>query len=570
MLKTNWNIKEVDLAKADKISKEFSLPSPIAAIMSQRELSSKEKTSTFFYPKKGNLHDPFLLMDMDIAIKKIIDIINNKEKILIYGDYDVDGVTSTSILYNFFKSLKVNISYYIPHRDIDGYGLSKRGIDFADSIGAKLIITCDCGINAFEEIQYAKDKMIETIITDHHKPEDKIPDCVAIVNPNRIDCSYPFKGLCGAGVAFKLGLGIVEKLSLDPEIIWKYADLVTLGIAADIMPIIDENRVIAHFGLEQIRKGNNLGLKTLIQSSKLVLEKVGIGQINFWISPKINAAGRLGEASRAVKLLTSTNPYYALEISNTLNKENERRKAITASMESESIEILESQLELKKEKAVVLYKNGWHPGVIGIVASRIKELYNKPTIIIGVEEGIGKGSCRSISKLDMVSALDSCSDLLDGYGGHPMAAGLTIKESNLSEFVKRFNLNCASALEDKDLVPRIIIDLEISINDINTRMINFLKHMEPYGPKNPKPLFLSKGLHVDGIPKLLGKDQTTIKFSVRQKDSIFEAIGFRMLDEYEKLISQRPIDIVYGISENYWNGKTSLQLEIKGIRYSDV
>ena len=570
MLETNWHIKEIDLAKVAKISKEFSLPSPIASIMSQRDLLSKKETSTFFYPNKCNMHNPFLLKDMGVAVKKIIKTINNNDKILIYGDYDVDGVTSTSILYNFFKSLQVNVSYYIPHRDIDGYGLSTRGIDFAHSIGAKLIITCDCGINAFKEIQYAKDKMIEVIVTDHHKPDKTIPDCTAIINPNRKDCNYPFKGLCGAGVAFKLALAITEKLSLNPDIVWEYADLVTLGIAADVMPIIDENRIIAHFGLKQIRAGNNLGLKTLIQTSKLAIERVGIGQINFWISPKINAAGRLGEASRAVKLFTSTNPYYALEIANTLNKENEKRKAITATMESESVDMLESNKELNKEKAVVLYKKSWHAGVIGIVASRVKELYNKPTIIIGVEDGLGKGSCRSISKLDIVSVLDSCSDLLDGYGGHPMAAGLTIKESNLDEFIKRFNLNCSSLLNDEDLVPSIIIDLEISMTDINTRMINFLKHMEPYGPKNPKPLFLSKRLSVDGIPKLLGKDQTTVKFNVREKESVFEAIGFRMLDEYEKLISQKHIDMVYTISENHWNGKTSLQLEVKGIKYSDV
>ena len=570
MLETNWHIKEIDLAKVAKIIKEFNLPPSIASIMSQRELLSRQDTSNFFHPNKDNLHSPFLLKDIEVAVKKIIELVHQKDKILIYGDYDVDGVTSTSMLYSFFKSLDANVSYYIPHRDIDGYGLSQRGVDFAESIGAKLIITCDCGINAFDQIKYAKNKMIDTIVTDHHKPEDKIPDCIAVVNPHRKDCTYPFKGLCGAGVAFKLVLAITEQLSLDPELAWRYADLVTLGIAADVMPLINENRVIAYFGLKQIRSGNNLGLKTLIQASKLVLEKVGIGQINFWVSPKINAAGRLGEASRAVKLLTSENPYYALEIANTLNKENEKRKSITSIMENESIEIINNNNRFKSEKAIVLYKKDWHSGVIGIVASRLKELYNKPTIIIGVENGVGKGSCRSIPQLDMVETLNSCSDLLDGYGGHPMAAGFTIRESKLDKFIERFNLNCSSQLKDKDLVPNINIDLEISMSDINTRMINFLKHMEPYGPRNPKPVFLSKKLYVEGIPKLLGRDQTTIKFNVREKDSIFESIGFKMLDEYEKLISQKPIDMIYNISENHWNGKTSLQLEVKGIKYSDV
>ena len=570
MLETNWHIKKIDLTQVAEIIKEFNLPSPIATIMSQRGLINRDHTSDFFYPSKDKLYSPFLLIDMKVAVEKIIETINRKDKILIYGDYDVDGVTSTSMLYSFFKSLEVNVSYYIPHRDIDGYGLSKRGIDFADKIGAKLIITCDCGINAFNQIEYAKDKMINVIVTDHHKPEDEIPNCIAVINPNRKDCNYPFKGLCGAGVAFKLTLAITEALSLDPKIAWEHADLVTLGIAADVMPLINENRIIAHFGLEKIRSGNNLGLKSLIDTSKLLIEKIGIGQINFWVSPKINAAGRLGEASRAVKLLTSNNPYYALEIANDLNKENEKRKSITEIMQNESIAMVENDNSFKSKKSIVLYKEGWHSGIIGIVASRLKELYNKPTIIIGLENGTGKGSCRSIPQLDMVDTLNLCSDLLDGHGGHPMAAGLTIKESKLDEFIERFNLNCSSQLNNKDLVPNINIDLEISMSDINTRMINFLKHMEPYGPKNPKPVFLSKKLSIDGIPKLLGRDQTTIKFNVKEKESIFESIGFNMIDEYEKLISQRPIDMVYNISENHWKGKTSLQLEVKGIKYSDV
>jgi single-stranded-DNA-specific exonuclease len=345
---------------------------------------------------------------------------------------------------------------------------------------------------------------------------------------------------------------------------------VTLGIAADVMPLTNENRIISHFGLEKIRAGNNLGLRALIETSKLLIEKIGIGQINFWVSPKINAAGRLGEASRAVKLLTSDNLYHALEIANDLNKENEKRKLITEIMENESISMIENDNSLKSKKSIVLYKEGWHSGIIGIVASRLKELYNKPTIIIGLENGIGKGSCRSIPQLDMVDALNLCSDLLGGYGGHPMAAGLTIKESKLDEFIERFNLNCSSQLDNKDLVPNINIDLEISMSDINTRMINFLKYMEPYGPKNPKPVFLSKRLYVDGIPKLLGRDQSTIKFNVKEKESIFQSIGFKMIDEYEKLISQRPIDMIYNISENHWKGRSSLQLEVKGIKYSDA
>ena len=325
MNNSNWHIEDFDLKLVKQIAEEFSLPQSIAKIMSLRGIIDRDISSNFFYPNKQKLHNPYLLKDMDKAVDALIKHINEKKKIMIYGDYDVDGVSSTSMLYNFFKSIDLDVSYYIPHRDIDGYGLSNRGIDFAKSIGASLIITCDCGINAFSQIEYAKNIEINVIVTDHHKPEDSIPECLAVVNPNRTDCSYPFKGLCGAGVAFKLAIAIADKLSIDLEKVWKYADLVTLGIAADIVPMIDENRIISHFGLQQIRQGDNLGVRLLIESSKINIDKIGIGQITFWVTPKINAAGRLGDAARAVKLLTTNNPIKAGEISNDLNKENEKR-----------------------------------------------------------------------------------------------------------------------------------------------------------------------------------------------------------------------------------------------------
>ena len=411
---------------------------------------------------------------------------------------------------------------------------------------------------------------IDVIVTDHHKPEEKIPNCIAVINPHREDCNYPFNGLCGAGVAFKLALAIADNISVDLDMVWKYADIVTLGIAADIVPMVDENRIISYFGLKQIKEGNNLGIRSLVETSKLQIDRIGIGQITFWVTPKINAAGRLGEASRAVKLLSSNNQVNAIEIAKTLDKENEKRKLITLNMENESLSMIENDPEFNKTSGIVLYKENWHSGVIGIVASRIKEIYNKPTVIIGLKNKIGKGSCRSISQLDIVEALNYCNSTLDGYGGHPMAAGFTIKENNLDKFKKLFEFYCGSNLKKSDLVPRINIDAEIQLSEVNGRMINFLKYLEPYGPKNSKPIFLSTNIKVQGIPKVLGKDQSTLKFKVKQDKSIYEAIGFRMIDEYEKLIVGGPIDIVYNISENHWNGKTSLQLEIKAIRYSNV
>ncbi len=570
MSSSNWHIKEFDSKQVDEISKEFNLPYSISKIMSLRGILNRNISSNFFYPDKKKLHDPYLLKDMDKAVDAVVNHRKNKSKLMIFGDYDVDGVSSTSMLYQFFQSIDIDVSYYIPHRDIDGYGLSNRGIDFANSIGATLIITCDCGINAFDEIEYAKKMGIDVIVTDHHKPDEKIPNCIAVVNPNQKDCNYPFSGLCGAGVAFKLALAVADKISVDLDSVWKYADIVTLGIAADIVPMIDENRIISHFGLKQIREGNNIGIRLLIETSKLQMDRVGIGQITFWVTPKINAAGRLGEAARAVKLLSSSNQVQAGEIANALDKENEKRKLITLNMENESLSMVESDLEIDAKNGIVLFKENWHSGVIGIVASRIKEIYNKPTIIIGIENKIGKGSCRSIPQLDMVEALDYCNSMLDGYGGHPMAAGLTIKQENLDEFKGLFENYCSVNLKKSDLIPAVNIDAEIKLSDVNGRMINFLKYLEPYGPKNSKPKFISKNITVQGLPKVLGKDQSTIKFKVKQNKSIHEAIGFRMIDDYEKLITGKLIDIVYNISENHWNGKTSLQLEIKAIRYSNV
>jgi len=570
MSSSYWHIKEFDSKKVDEVAKEFKLPYSIAKIMSLRGIIDREISSNFFYPDKSKLHDPYLLKDMDKAVKAIINHRDNGNKLMIFGDYDVDGVSSTAMLCLFFKSINMDVSYYIPHRDIDGYGLSKRGIDFANSIGSTLIITCDCGINAFDQIEYAMGMGIDVIVTDHHKPEEKIPNCIAVINPNREDCSYPFNGLCGAGVAFKLAFAIADTISVDLDMVWKYADIVTLGIAADIVPMVDENRIISYFGLKQIKEGNNLGIRSLIETSKLQIDRIGIGQITFWVTPKINAAGRLGEATRAVKLLSSNNQVIAMEIAKALDKENEKRKLITLNMENESLSMIENDPEFNKKSGIVLYKENWHSGVIGIVASRIKEIYNKPTVIIGLENKIGKGSCRSISQLDIVEALNYCSSTLDGYGGHPMAAGLTIKGNNVDEFKKLFESYCGSNLKDSDLVPTINIDAEIQLSEVNGRMINFLKYLEPYGPKNSKPIFLSTNIKVQGMPKVLGKDQSTLKFKVKQDQSIYEAIGFRMIDEYEKLIVDRPIDIVYNISENHWNGKTSLQLEIKAIRYSNV
>ena len=568
MIEPEWIFKTIDDKSAGEVAEEFSLPNTIAKVMSLRGITSRVSSRSFFYPDQNKLHNPFDMKDMNKAVDRILESVPMKKTILIFGDYDVDGTSSAAFLTLFFKSIGLDAHYYIPSREKEGYGISTQGIDYANYIGADIFISCDCGINAFDKVDYANEKELDVIITDHHKPSDKLPNAYAIINPNRFDCTYPFKGLCGASVAFKLALAICEKGGFDPELVWEHSDIVTLGIAADLVPIKDENRVIVHHGIEQMKKETNLGITALLKTGGLIDKTITVGRLVFWLAPKINAAGRLGDASRAVKLLTTKNPVLAKEIAEELEVENNRRKDITLQITSDAINMVESTCDLAKENAIVLGHKSWHPGVIGIVASRIKETYARPAIIMSLDNSEGKGSCRSISGFDMVDALDECSDLLSGYGGHPIAAGLSINSTNYTTFREKFINLANKKISSEQLVPSIYIDCELNLNELNTRMINFLNAMEPYGPGNLRPVFVSKNLSIDGIPKLLGKDQNTLKFNVKQNQTHFESIGFNMAEHYEKLIQNAPIDIAYVIGENVWNGKKTIQLELKDIKLS--
>ncbi len=566
MIETKWKYKSVDDAIVKKVADIFSLPETIARIMSIRGINNREISREYFYPNINALHDPFLMEDMDKAVDFILKAVEKQYVILIFGDYDVDGTSSAAFLTLFFKFIGIESHYYIPNRENEGYGVSKKGIDYAKYIGAKLIITCDCGINAFDQVKYANSKNINVIITDHHKAESSLPEAIAVINPNRIDCNYPFKGLCGAGVVFKLALAISKRGNYDSDFIWENSDIVTLGIAADLVPIKDENRIIAFFGIQQIKKRNNLGISALLKTAGLDSKSITIGRLVFWMAPKINAAGRLGDAARAVKLLTTNNPVLAGEIAKDLELENNRRKDITEQITNQALYMVKTSCNLKKEKVIILADNNWHHGVIGIVASRIKEKFSRPVIIISINQDECKGSCRSIKGFDMVDALKECNDFLNGYGGHPMAAGLSMNYSKYEIFKKTF-LNIANnKILDDDLIPTINVDSILNLEDINNRMIDFLNALEPFGPGNMRPVFVSNNLLVDGIPKLLGKNQDVIKFSVKKNKTLFESIGFNMLNQYEKLIKNCPIDIAYVIGENEFNGKKTIQLELKDIK----
>ncbi len=568
MLEPKWKFKSVDEEIVTQVAERFNLPRTIARIMSLKGISSRNESRDFFYPDIHHLHDPFLMMDMDKAVDYILAAISDNKTILIFGDYDVDGTTSVAFLTLFFRSINVEVHYYIPSREKEGYGVSKQGIDYAKLIGANLLITCDCGINALDKVAYAKEKELDVIITDHHKPGKILPDAHAILNPNRKDCTYPFKGLCGASVVFKLALGICEKGGFNPEYVWKNSDIVTLGIAADLVPIKDENRIIVHHGIQQMKKETSLGITALQRTGGLLGKEITVGRLVFWMAPKINAAGRLGDASRAVKLLTTQNPILANEIAEELEVENNRRKDITLQITNDALYMVNTHCDLEKENAIVLGHKNWHPGVIGIVASRIKETFARPAIIMSLDDSEGKGSCRSIRGFDMVDALRDCKEFLTGFGGHPIAAGLSMNSADFNSFKEKFIQIANDKISTDDLIPTIYVDSMLNLEELNSRMIKFLNAMEPYGPGNMRPVFVTNNLFVDGIPKLLGKDQNTLKFSVKQDKTPFESIGFNMAEHYEKLIQNAPIDIAYVVGENYWNGQRTIQLELKDIKLS--
>ena len=563
-----WKYKQTDPTDIEKISKEFDLPESIATIMSIKKINSKKISRSFFYSDLKNMHNPLLMKDMDKAIERVLSAKNSNQIILIIGDYDTDGTTAASVLHLYFQSIGIKSYFYIPHRQKEGYGISKTAIDYGIKIGANLIISCDCGITAIEQIDYANENDIDFIITDHHKQKEVLPNAYAILNPNQNECNYPFKGLCGAGVAFKLCLGINDRLNSNEDNIYQLLDLVAIATTADVMPVLDENRIIIKEGMKLIKDGNNKGIKSLLNVSNLNNPGLTVGKLSFWFIPKINAAGRLGDASRAVKLFTTNNPQLANEIAIDLENENNKRKEITVQHENEAVQMINSNIDIEQTKVIVLYSKDWHFGIVGIVASRIKELYNRPTIIMSEENGIFKGSCRSIADYDIVEALNQCSDLLDNFGGHPMAAGLSIKEENITAFNTAINEHAIKTIT-KSLTPSILIDYELNLSEINNRFLNFLNYLEPFGPGNPKPVFVTKKLEGINDVRLLGKDRETLKFKVYNNDLELDVIGFRMLEHYEKLLSEKKIDIVYTIDKNHWNGQVSTQLVLKDIIYSE-
>ena len=549
----------------DYFHSKLKIPRNLGKILLNRGIDDVDKAVRYFKSSIENLHDPFLFSDMEKAVDRIIQAIKNKEQIMIYGDYDVDGITSVSLIYLYLLSIGAEISYYIPDRMTEGYGISDIGIDEAVNRDVRLIISVDCGITAVDEVEYARSHNIDVIVSDHHEPGFSLPKAYALLDPKYDKSNYPFKELAGVGVAYKLAQALNQKLKLDNEMLEQYLDLVAIGTTADIVPLVNENRILVKEGLQRLNETRRPGLQALINVTGLQSRMISTGQIVFIIAPRINAVGRMGDAERAVSLLTTQNDHQARKIASVLESENRIRKDVDEQMFKEARILAQKQVDDGKDYTLVIDQEGWHPGVIGIVASRIVEKYYRPTIMISFEDGIGRGSARSISGFDIYSTLKECEDLLVTFGGHKYAAGLTIKQKNIDKFRDRINAIAKEKMTSELLVPKLNIDSELEFSEINERFIHLLKLMAPFGPKNLRPVFMSRNLQVVGSPSIVGHNH--LKFKVRQNNQVFDTIGFNLGDKYYRLApGENNLELAYVVEENEYLGRVNLQLRIKDLR----
>lgn len=540
----------------------------IGRLLAQRGITDFDLAKRFFRPSLADLHDPFLMADMAEAVGRITLAIHKRESILVFGDYDVDGTTSVALMSSYLRSLDAAVDTYIPDRYNEGYGISYQGIDYAVKHGVTLIIALDCGIKSIEHIAYAKKHGIDFIICDHHLPGDIIPDAVAVLDPKRTDCLYPYKELCGCGVGFKLIQALNQSYGQPFEVVQSYLDLVATAIAADVVPITGENRILAHYGLKVINEIPRPGLKALMRLYDL--STYTMSDIVFKLAPKINAAGRIEHGNFTVELLTESTEEGANKIVERIIAINEERKSLDQGITEEALKQITDK-KLINAKSTVVYSPSWHKGVIGIVASRLIDTYYRPTIVFTDSGECLAASARSVKNFDIYQALEACSDLLIQFGGHMYAAGLTIKKENLEAFIKKFEEVVTSTINETDLIPEIEIDAKISFSDITDRFLRVLKQFEPFGPGNPSPLFLSKEVFDTGYAKLTGPKAEHLKLGFKQKKVPgykFNAIAFNLGSQYDNAKEKRLLDIIYSIEENNWRNKVSIQLQIKDMQLS--
>lgn len=562
-----WSYKDrPTLEEIDYLSKEINVNPVLSSILIQRGIRNFAEAKRFFRPSLNDLHDPFLMKDMDKAVARIQQAIQNQERILIYGDYDVDGTTSVALVYDFISKIYEHIDYYIPDRYTEGYGISFQAIAWAQEQSFDLIISLDCGIKAIEKIRLAKEKGIDFIVCDHHRPGDELPPAHAVLDPKRSDCPYPFKELSGCGVGFKLLQAYCIQTGIQEETLYAYLDLVAVSIASDIVPIVGENRVLAYFGIEKLNENPRPGLQALKELSA-VSGTVDISSIVFGIGPRINAAGRIDHAKYAVKLLLAENKGEAEELAIPINKNNTLRKNVDHHITKEAIAMIEQDMVLKQAKTTMLFKQDWHKGVIGIVASRCIEKYYRPTIILTKSNDLATGSARSVVGFDVYEAIAECADLLEQYGGHKYAAGLTLKLDNLPVFKQRFEEVVSKTIQEHHLTPQIDIDEEINLDMINDKFYGILKQMAPFGPGNMSPVFVSKDVRTASSPRLLKNEHLKLQLKQVDGNQKLDAIGFGMAPYGSMIESGMPFSIAYCIEENNYKGTKTLQLMLKDIKF---
>ncbi len=546
-----------------RLQEELGVHTVIAELLARRGVRTFEEARSFFRPELSQLHDPFLMKGMDAAISRIEQAIVQKEKILVYGDYDVDGTTAVALFYGFFRQFHTGIAYYLPDRYAEGYGLSYQGIDYAYENGYSLIVTLDCGIKAIEQVAYANERQLDVIIGDHHLPGDVLPPAYAVLDPKREDCTYPFKELSGCGIGFKIIQAFAQKNQMDVDIS-AYLDLVAVSIASDIVPITGENRILAHFGLKKLNSNPCCGLQALIELSGNRNGHFTVNDILFQLGPRINAAGRIDHAKDAVRLLLADSLQKANHYSEGIDQQNTVRKDVDFRITEEALAMIEADEQHRTRKTTVLFGPDWHKGVIGIVASRLIEKYYRPTVILTQNDNSVTGSARSIEGFDLYEALSACADLLEQFGGHKYAAGLTMKPENVRQFQERFEAVVSARLTEDMLTRELLLDAELPLSEITARFYRILNQFEPFGPQNDRPLFVSRGVRTVGRALIVGANH--LKFRVQADDTpIFDCIGFG-LGHYADLIqSQQNFDICFTLEENVWREKRNLQLNIKGI-----
>ena len=562
-----WKIKDVsDDLSLQRLADSLNISPILAKLLVLRDIKTFNEARQFFRPSIESLHDPFLMDQMEAATTRVITALTENQKICIYGDYDVDGTCATALLYMFLKELYANVEFYIPRRLEEGYGLSTSAIDAVKEMGTDLMIAVDCGITAIEETDYANKLGMDVIICDHHQPKEELPNAFAVLDPLKPGCNYPFKYLSGAGVAFKLAQGLCERIG-KRGLPLKYLDLVALAGAADIVPLIDENRILVNEGLNQINLNPRPGIEALIELSRLQAGQLTSGQIVFTIAPRINAVGRLGDAERAVSLLIANNKKDALELAEVLETENYERRKIDVDTFEAAKEIVESEFDLDDDLAIVLHNENWHPGVIGIVASRLVEKYYRPSVLLTTIDGVAKGSARSINGFNIYAALQKCEDLLLHFGGHQAAAGLALEVEKIDEFRAKFNEVLKSSITSKDLLQEINIDSKLKFSEISPKFLRILDQFSPFGPSNLRPVFLAEDVHIVNTPRIVGNNHVLASFKQNGSDKIFDSIGFNMGEHFEAIRQNNcELDIVFSIDKTIRDNRIYPQLKLKDIK----